>query len=748
MSVLELVDTSITTHLATTSASQERPPATAFSEADKLVDHIIDVVGKEIVLGAPLAIGKSVAFINALYQRAKADPSITLRIETGITLEKPVGKSKLEKNFLKPFVEREFDGVPDIDYIIDLRKGAVPANITISEFFFKAGSFMNSPQQQNYTSTNYTHAVRDLLDKGVNVVTQLVAKRTIDGVTTYSLGSNSDLALDFAPVMKEMQDNGTPVAMVAEVNTNMPFMQNHAEVADNVFDFVLDQNLKPGHKDYALFAAPHASISPEDHMIGFYASTLLKDGGTLQVGIGSLSSALVYSTLLRHQNNHVYNQIMDELKVAEKFPVCRHVGERGTFEEGLYGCSELMVDGFINLYKAGILKREVFEDLAVQTLLNKKKITTDVTVSTLLTLLEHDAIKQQLTNQDVNYLKRIGVFRQSVEFIDGQLQSQHQTMKANLGDAEALQWITKFCLGNKLTGGAVMHGAFFIGPKDFYDALNAMSDEDHQKFCMTSVNYVNDLYDHFIGSQKLKQAQRKHARFVNSAMMVTLTGAAISDALENGQVVSGVGGQYNFVAQSHQLPDSRSIMKLRSCTVRNGKLKSNIMFNYGHTTIPRQLRDIVITEYGIADLRGKPDHVVYTELIKIADSRFQQQLLDQAKAAGKVAKDYTIPVEFGNNTPQSIQGFYQKYTQQNIFGPFPFGCSFTAEELQLGKALKSLKAKTATPTGKIKCILHAITTPKPDKTIQPLLKRIGLDKPTSVQDKLTQRLLIAELRGR
>ncbi len=257
MSVLELVDTSITTHLATTSASQERPPATAFSEADKLVDHIIDVVGKEIVLGAPLAIGKSVAFINALYQRAKADPSITLRIETGITLEKPVGKSKLEKNFLKPFVEREFDGVPDIDYIIDLRKGAVPANITISEFFFKAGSFMNSPQQQNYTSTNYTHAVRDLLDKGVNVVTQLVAKRTIDGVTTYSLGSNSDLALDFAPpVMKEMQDNGTPVAMVAEVNTNMPFMQNHAEVADNVFDFVLDQNLKPGHKDYALFAAP------------------------------------------------------------------------------------------------------------------------------------------------------------------------------------------------------------------------------------------------------------------------------------------------------------------------------------------------------------------------------------------------------------------------------------------------------------------------------------------------------------
>ncbi|GAB3514962.1 acetyl-CoA hydrolase/transferase C-terminal domain-containing protein [Photobacterium alginatilyticum] len=747
MSVLELVDTHVTP-LATNAASQAKPAAPEFADAEKLVDHIIEVVGKEIVLGAPLAIGKPVSFVNALYQRAKADPSITLRIETGITLEKPVGKSKLEKNFLEPFVEREFADVPDIDYIMDLRKGEVPPNITISEFFFKAGSFLNSPQQQNYTSTNYTHAVRDLLDKGVNVVGQLVAKRTIDGVTTYSLCSNSDLALDFAPVLKEMQDSGKPVAMIAEVNSNMPFMQNHAEVADNVFDFVLDQNLKPDNKDYALFAAPHASISPEDHMIGFYASTLLKDGGTLQVGIGSLSSALIYSTLLRHQNNAVYNQIVDELNIAEKFPITRSVGDRGIFEEGLYGCSELMVDGFMNLYKAGILKREVFEDLTVQTLLNNKKITTDVSVSTLLTLLEHDAIHQQLTAKDVSYLKRIGVFRESVEFFNGQLQAQHQTMQANLGDAEALQWITKFCLGDKLSGGAVMHGAFFIGPKDFYEALNNLSDEDHKKFCMTSVNYVNDLYDHFIGSQQLKQAQRKHARFINSAMMVTLNGSAISDALENGQVVSGVGGQYNFVAQSHQLPDSRSIMKLRSCSVRNGKLKSNIMFNYGHTTIPRQLRDIVITEYGIADLRGKPDHVVYTELIKIADSRFQQQLLDQAKAAGKVAKDYTIPVEFGNNTPESIQGIYQKYTQQNIFGPFPFGCSFTAEELQLGKALKALKAKTATPKGKIKCILNAITTPKPDKTIQPLLKRIGLENPTSIQDKLTQRLLIAELRGR
>ena len=748
MSVLELAYSNETPPFSVPNASQEKPAATEFADVEEMVDRIIEVVGNDIVIGTPLAIGKPISFINALYQRAKSNPSISLRIETGITLEKPVGKSLLEKNFLEPFVEREFAGVPDIDYLMDLRKGTVPDNIKICEFFFKAGSFLNSPQQMNYTSTNYTHAVRDLLDKGVNVVGQLVAKRTIDGVTTYSLCSNSDLGLDFARIVRERQNSGKPLFMVAEVNSNMPFMENHAEVADNLFDYVLDKNLKPGNHDYALFAAPHASISPEDHMIGFYASTLLKDGGTLQVGIGSLSSALTYSTLLRHQNNRVYKQLITELDVLNKFPVSRLVGETGIFEEGLYGCSELMVDGFVTLYKAGILKREVFEDLTIQTLLNQKKITTDVTISTLMVLLKRGAIAQQLTLQDVSYLKRFGIFRPSVELDKGKLYQQGQNMPANLANPEAVQWINQYCLGDKLIGGIVMHGAFFIGPKDFYDALNQMSKEDHRKFCMTSVNYVNDLYDHFLGSQQLKQAQRSHGRFLNSAMMVTLSGAAVSDALENGQVVSGVGGQYNFVAQSHQLPDSRSIMKLRSCTVRKGKLHSNIKFNYGHTTIPRQLRDIVITEYGIADLRGKPDQVVYTELIKIADSRFQQQLLDQAKAAGKVPQDYTIPAEFRNNTPQAIRQIYNKYTEKDIFGPFPFGCSFTDEELKLGKALKSLKAKTATPSGKIKCILRAVTAPKADQSIQPLLKRMGLTEPKTLQERITQRLLIAELRGR
>ncbi|PSW21254.1 acetyl-CoA hydrolase [Photobacterium sanctipauli] len=745
MSVLELVEADFRAPTLIASVENTKPPATVVDSAEQLVDQVIKAVGKNIVLGAPLAIGKPISFVNAMYQRAKADPTINLRIETGITLEKPVGKSKIERNFLEPFVAREFDGVPDIDYILDLRAGKVPSNITISEFFFKAGSFMNSPQQQNYTSTNYTHAVRDLLDKGVNVIAQLVAKRTVNDVTTYSLCSNSDLALDLIPEMDKLKAQGMPLAVVGEVNTNMPFMRNHAEVANTEFDFILDGNSKPDHKDYSLFAAPHGSISAEDHLIGLYACSLLKDGGTLQVGIGSLSSALTYSTLVRHQNNRMYNSMLSDLNIYNKFPVCKSVGDSGKFDEGLYGCSELMVDGFMHLYKAGILKREVFEDLTIQTLINKKAISTDVSLATIRALLEHGAINETLTTDDVTYLKRFGIFKPYIKLVDGNIIAQQETASANLSATDTLEWLEKHALGEKLIGGVVIHGAFFIGPKDFYDDLNNLTDDDHRKFCMTSVNYVNDLYDHMLGNQQIKQAQRKHARFVNSGMMVTLDGSVISDALENGQVVSGVGGQYNFVAQSHQMRDSRSIIKIRATTFRNGKLKSNILFNYGHNTIPRQLRDIVITEYGIADLRGKPDHVVYTELIKIADSRFQQQLLADAKAAGKVAKDYQIPKEYANNTPEAIQQFYKKYTDQGLFGPFPFGCSFTDQELKLGKALKTLKAKTATTSGKIKAIANALQGPKLDHNTEILLKRIGLNKPASFEEKITQKLLIAEL---
>src|SRR5256886_15387602 len=111
---------------------------------------------------------------------------------------------------------------------------------------------------------------------------------------------------------------------------------------------------------------------------------------------------------------------------------------------------------------------------------------------------------------------------------------------------------------------------------------------------MMAVSFPNELY----GDEAAKRRARVDARFVNNAMMATLLGAVISDGLEGGQVVSGVGGQYNFVAQAFALQGARSILTVESTRQAGSRALSNIRWSYGHETIPRHLRDIVITEYG------------------------------------------------------------------------------------------------------------------------------------------------------
>src|SRR5690606_17999286 len=187
---------------------------------------------------------------------------------------------------------------------------------------------------------------------------------------------------------------------------------------------------------------------------------------------------------------------------------------------------------------------------------------------------------------------------------------------------------------------------------------------------------------------------RRKARFINTAMMATLTGAVISDGLEDGRVVSGVGGQYNFVSQAFALPDARSVIALRATRSKDGKTVSNIVFSYGHTTIPRHLRDIVVTEYGIADLRGKSDSEVVAAMLSVADSRFQGDLLAQAKKAGKIADDYEIPPQHRNNTPERLRAALHEASAEGLLPLFPFGSDFTEVELRLMPALGRLRSAT------------------------------------------------------
>src|SRR5690606_38259739 len=223
--------------------------------------------------------------------------------------------------------------------------------------------------------------------------------------------------------------------------------------------------------------------------------------------------------------------------------------------------------------------------------------------------------------------------------------------------------------------GCLIHASFFLGSPHFYRTLAAMDKTLHKKIGMMPVSYVNELY----GQEWEKRRARVNARFVNSAIMATLMGDVVSDGIENGQVINGVGGQYNFAAQAFALNDAHSIITLRATRQRHGKVESNIRWRYGHTTLPRHLRDIIVTEYGVADLRGKSDAQVIAAMLNITDSRFQKALLKQAKDAKKIAADYQIPAEFSCNTPARIhEALANSHTLEHL-PTFPLGCDFTPQ---------------------------------------------------------------------
>ena len=77
-----------------------------FTNEFDCADAIIARVGKQLRVATPLAAGKPVPILNALYRRAKEDPGIKLEIYTALTLAKPRGKSLLERRFLEPYLRR------------------------------------------------------------------------------------------------------------------------------------------------------------------------------------------------------------------------------------------------------------------------------------------------------------------------------------------------------------------------------------------------------------------------------------------------------------------------------------------------------------------------------------------------------------------------------------------------------------------------------------------------------------------
>jgi hypothetical protein len=610
-----------------------------FSDPEAIAEEIIRDVGPNLVVGLPLGLGKANHIVNALYARAAADRAISLTLFSALTLEKPKPSNLLERRFIEPVIERLFGSYPDLAYAEPLHAGALPPNVKVIEFFFLAGRWLRVPfAQQHYISANYTHASMYLLARGLNVVTQLVAKRVVDGVARYSLSCNTDTTLD---ILRARNEGRASFKLIGQVNSELPFMPGAGDLPAEEFSAVLDSPAT----DFPLFAPPSEPITDGKYAIGLHAAGLVRDGGTLQIGIGQIGDALAQGLIVRHRDNAQFRGIMKQLSRGSE-PLAAL--QTGSFEQGLYGVSEMLTEAFIGLIEAGILKREV--------------------------------------------------------------------------------------------DGVILHGAFFIGPKSFYRALREMTESQLARIQMMPVSFTNELY----GDEAAKRHARVDARFVNNAMMATLMGAVISDGLENGQVVSGVGGQYNFVAQAFALSGARSILTVEAARQAGAKAQSNIRWSYGHETIPRHLRDVVITEYGVADIRGKSDADVIAAMLQVADSRFQDELARQAKEAGKLPRNFEIPAACRENVPERIARALKPAREAGLLPSFPFGSDFTDVEQRLIPALQLLQDAQRSPL-RLPGLLWRGFTGAPDAADSECLARLGLDRPASLPERFYRALVSAAL---
>jgi len=114
---------------------------------------------------------------------------------------------------------------------------------------------------------------------------------------------------------------------------------------------------------------------------------------------------------------------------------------------------------------------------------------------------------------------------------------------------------------------------------------------------------------------------------INSALEVDLTGQVNAEQ-SGSQYIGGTGGQVDYVRAGSRAPRGRSLIALPA-TAKGGKVSRITVALSGPVTTARSDVDVIVTEFGAAELKGQTLAERARRLIAIAHPDFQQQL-DQA----------------------------------------------------------------------------------------------------------------------
>jgi len=160
-----------------------------------------------------------------------------------------------------------------------------------------------------------------------------------------------------------------------------------------------------------------------------------------------------------------------------------------------------------------------------------------------------------------------------------------------------------------------MVATFLMGTKKLYDFIN-----NNPAVELYPVSYVNDPMVIMKNSKMVS---------INSCIQVDLMGQVSSETIGLTQF-SGVGGQVDYVRGTSMSEDGKSIIAMPS-TASKGKISRIVSFLDHGSSVTTSRNDVeyVVTEYGIADLRGKTLKQRAKELITIAHPDFRLVLIKE-----------------------------------------------------------------------------------------------------------------------
>lgn len=168
----------------------------------------------------------------------------------------------------------------------------------------------------------------------------------------------------------------------------------------------------------------------------------------------------------------------------------------------------------------------------------------------------------------------------------------------------------------KIARGKIATG-FVMGSQRLYDFV-----DDNPEVVFLDIEFVNN---------PVVIAKNPQVTSINSAIQIDLTGQVCADSMGH-RIYSGVGGQVDFVLGASFSTDGKSIIALPS-TARGGTLSRLVpaLERGAGVVTTRALVDYVVTEFGVAELRGRSLIERARDLINIAHPDFREELAREAR---------------------------------------------------------------------------------------------------------------------